>query len=830
MQGESTKRPRSLSPQARLTYNINTMNIDTLVVECQHIGTLDPRTVKVPPSANTRIYKDECTLCFASYDDEDGIDVCLACFQGSCPQEHLSLHFAKHSEHSIVLNCRRSPNLEALRKARNVTKLEIKPLSDEESYIFHYSLKCLVCLKGADVSNKDDESKLPELLKKSIDSVKKSLGSKKQTDVTAWQDEIIACDHVKNLVQETKTNQTIPLEHCSSCELRENLWLCLTCGNIGCGRQQYGSSIGGNGHALSHNEATGHLVTVKLGTITPEGTADIFCYKCGEERLDPLLVDHLQTFGIKLESQEKTVKSLAELQLEENLKFDFSMATEDGKSLKSVFGPGLTGIVNLGNSCYLSSVLQSIFAIPFLQETYFKKLDNHVKECIDSPEECFFCQMHKVAAGLLNGKYSYPLKDHLEEDKEKVEECVSSTQRGIIPSMFKNLIGKGHQEFSTMKQQDAQEYFQFLCSEIERRSAPYGNDPTSIFKFVVEEKITCESCKKVKYTDLENLTISLPVITEIIKNDDPKVLEYKPANLIDSLREYFKEPGSTREQTCSAEKEKKNFNYSLKLRSFPDVMVFTMNRFVIGENWVMEKLNAAINAPSELDLNEYYSTGGPKPNEEELPQDEESNEGTSFNQEDLNQLLIMGFPEIRCKRALIKTHNSGSEAAMNWLFEHMEDPDIDAPLSNEQLNSGSHKSAASSKFKEDDIAQLADMGFTFDIARRGLKETGGNVAAAVEWLFNNPDADGLSADSIVENVGASNKDKLLAKINNKTSGKYKLFAFISHKGTSAHCGHYVAHVNHPKEGWVLFNDNKVVKVPQIESAVKDAYIYLYQQI
>jgi uncharacterized UBP type Zn finger protein len=46
-----------------------------------------------------------------------------------------------------------------------------------------------------------------------------------------------ACEHIERLDQtgaapiETKTNA-----HCLDCELSSNLWLCLTCGNLGCGR------------------------------------------------------------------------------------------------------------------------------------------------------------------------------------------------------------------------------------------------------------------------------------------------------------------------------------------------------------------------------------------------------------------------------------------------------------------------------------------------------------------------------------------------------------------------------------------------------------------
>ena len=36
-------------------------------------------------------------------------------------------------------------------------------------------------------------------------------------------------------------------------------------------------------------------------------------------------------------------------QIEHNLKYDFSLTGDDGKALEPVFGPGLTGLANLGN-------------------------------------------------------------------------------------------------------------------------------------------------------------------------------------------------------------------------------------------------------------------------------------------------------------------------------------------------------------------------------------------------------------------------------------------------------------------------------------------------
>ena len=76
----------------------------------------------------------------------------------------------------------------------------------------------------------------------------------------------------------------------------------------------------------------------------------------------------------------------------------------------------------------------------------------------------------------------------------------------------------------------------------------------------------------------------------------------------------------------------------------------------------------------------------------------------------MEQLMSMGFSEIRCTKALLATGNQGSENAMNWLFEHMDDPDIDAPISNGEE---SHNS--------EDISQLVNMGFSEKQAKKALK-------------------------------------------------------------------------------------------------------------
>lgn len=47
-----------------------------------------------------------------------------------------------------------------------------------------------------------------------------------------------------------------------------------------------------------------------------------------------------------------------------------------------------------------------------------------------------------------------------------------------------------------------------------------------------------------------------------------------------------------------------------------------------------------------------------------------------FNEAALAELEGMGFPLIRCQRALHETKNVDANTAMEWLFDHMEDAGV----------------------------------------------------------------------------------------------------------------------------------------------------------
>lgn len=164
----------------------------------------------------------------------------------------------------------------------------------------------------------------------------------------------------------------------------------MTCGHLGCGRKNW-DGTGGNNHAVNHSDSTHHPLVCKLGTITPEGTASIYCYACNDDKNDEQLAQHLSNLGIDIAQQKKTEKTVQEMDLELNLSLTLSKIIEDGKQLIPLFGPGLTGLENLGNSCYMNSVIQTMFLQPEFQSRYDSEAQVHLLTCSKFSPDCLMC-------------------------------------------------------------------------------------------------------------------------------------------------------------------------------------------------------------------------------------------------------------------------------------------------------------------------------------------------------------------------------------------------------------------------------------------------------
>ncbi|KAF8323856.1 ubiquitin carboxyl-terminal hydrolase 14 [Clavulina sp. PMI_390] len=785
-----------------------------------------------PPRLSDAVHREECTQCFDNQDGPEGVDVCLSCFNGGClgpERHHARTHFEK-SKHPLSLNIKRIPKPKRNEEEPPLKKLAIQEEREEDNYTFQTTLR----------SWPDDGKLIPEASEHSkvatlIDGVMTSLSSARQSEVKAWEEEIVACEHTLTLHQSSSEHiKPSGLAHCSKCELNENLWLCLTCGSLGCGRQQFGG-VGGNGHGLKHYEETKHPIAVKLGTITAEGTADIYCYECNDSKLDLELAAHLSNFGINVSQQTKTEKTITELQIEHNLKFDFSLTGEDGKLLQPVYGPELTGLRNLGNSCYMASTIQSIFSLPSFKQRYGvpSAAAEHAISCSEPvPANCIECQMFKVADGLLSGRYSHPrVIPQSAQNAEQADDPVF--QEGIKPTGFKALIGKGHVEFATMKQQDAEEFFTHLLKVLRqdyKKRGTGGSDPTEVFRHGVEQRLQCLECRRVSYRVDSADVVSVPVPSRVKgKDEDGKTL-YEDVDFMECLDGFT--GSEALEYRCPSCNKNVTAVKQSKFATFPDVLVIHARKFQLVD-WVPQKLDIPLRLPATNDIAlDKYLGSGHQAGEELLPSEAAASPAApaapQFNEEALEQLQSMGFPLIRCQRALLATGNSDANAAMEWLFGHMDDPDIDAPLPTAaQAGVGA---GPSSDPPAESIQMISEMGFTAKQAKKALKECNNDPERAIDWLFSHPDDQG---DEDIPDAATSTSATATAPGGSSTlPAKYALKAFISHKGPSVHSGHYVAHVKQTDGSWVFFNDEKVVKADteSLDTLKPFAYLYVFERV
>ncbi|KAL2866346.1 ubiquitin-specific protease UBP14 [Aspergillus lucknowensis] len=782
---------------------------------CLHVDALDLQ----PPSSSQVVYREDCTQCFDSIDDESGLNVCLSCFNGGCAgsSDHARLHYERFG-HPLALNIKRTQKeVQREEPPQKISKLAITAETDEDRYNLSTRLVCYSCDQE---TTKASNSKLQPI----IVGVMNATTFSKREEIKAWEQEFIPCEHTISLVQqEPRHIKSQDLSQCSRCDLKENLWLCLECGNLGCGRTQFGGT-GGNSHGLSHFDETSHAVAVKLGSITADGSADIYCYQCNEERTDPDLATHLAHWGINLAGREKTEKSLMEMQVEQNLRWDFTMTTGDGHELNSIFGPGLTGLSNLGNSCYLSSVVQCLFDLPEFQRRYYHPDER--PPFSEDPAADLETQLRKLADGILSGRYSRQNKNTMTSS----DSHETLHQKGLAPSMFKHLIGRDHAEFSTMRQQDAFEFLLHIFKLITLSKHPGGLDnPVESFRFCMEQRLECLNCKKVRYRlDVQD-NVSIPVPAHRVGNlgDTASDGSFEPVTLFECLDAFTSGEVVDLRCTCCGSQEK--FSKRSSFRTMPAQLVINARRFELI-NWVPTKLDIPVEVNDEpVDLTAYLSAG-PTDGEEVLPEDGDSDRDFQVNSELLGQLIGMGFPEVRSEKALSLTGNADLEAAMNWLLSHVDDPSVDEPIKKKQIT----RDAPYHAHDPSKIAQLNDMGIDNSRAVRALAATGGDINRAIDWVFSHP-------DDIVETGDTqqytSNQHGSLETTPgfDTTPATYQLRSIVCHKGSSVHAGHYVAFVRKRLPGnsglsWVMFNDEKVVEVADVQEMKKFAYLYFFSRV
>ncbi|XP_059811489.1 ubiquitin carboxyl-terminal hydrolase 5 isoform X1 [Hypanus sabinus] len=840
------------------------------------------------PRPGDRVHKDECAFSFDGPESEGGLYICMNTFLGF-GKSFVERHYRKTGQRAFLhLKRTRVPKLDdgssgagdPPKKKPTRLAIGVEGGFEVDSQPFEYEEEVkVVILPENVVIPRDALTLMPAAVRDrvsaSIEALLAADSASRKQEIEAWDGEVRQVSkHAQGLKQLENSPRIPPCGwRCAQCELRENLWLNLTDGSILCGRRYFDGS-GGNNHALEHYSRTKYPLAVKLGTITPD-SADVYSYEEDEMVLDPHLAEHLAHFGIDMMKMEKTDKTMTELEIDMNQRLgEWETIQESGVALKPLFGPEYTGLQNLGNSCYLNAVMQVVFSLPDYQNKYVGNLQKIFSDSPADPTQDFNTQVAKLGWGLMSGEHSQAPPEG--EDGETEADQVQPGPEGIAPRMFKSLVGKGHPEFSTSRQQDAQEFFLHFVNMVERNCRSSEN-PNVAFRFLVEERINCLTSGKVKYTQRVDYIMQLPVPLEAAVNKEelaeferrkqeaeaekragPEVVRAKIP--FEACLNTYAEPEHVDDFWSTALLAKSVAVKRTRFASFPDYLVIQIRKFTFGVDWVPKKLDVSIEMPEELDLS-HLRGSGLQPGEEELPDiappplvtpdepkgsfgfygndDDDSFSSARFSsptspvldESVVVQLAEMGFPMEACRKAVFYTGNSGVETAMNWVMAHLDEPDFAQPLVLPACGIPGSGAAGPEPPPEESVATISSMGFSREQALRALRATNNSVERAVDWIFSH--IDDLDAEAVMDvSEGRSAAESVSEcmpagpKVRDG-QGKYQLFAFISHMGTSTMCGHYVCHIK--KEGrWVIYNDQKVCAS---EKPPRDlGYIYFYQRV
>eukprot|EP00004_Rigifila_ramosa_P018589 TRINITY_DN4646_c0_g1_i3.p1 TRINITY_DN4646_c0_g1~~TRINITY_DN4646_c0_g1_i3.p1 ORF type:complete len:419 (+),score=63.35 TRINITY_DN4646_c0_g1_i3:1158-2414(+) len=412
--------------------------------------------------------------------------------------------------------------------------------------------------------------------------------------------------------------------------------------------------------------------------------------------------------------------------------------------------------------------------------------------CRQPSAKCLTCQCTKLFSGMASGAHSFP------------EQPGSNQHAGVLPRMFKSLVGADHPEFSSMRQQDSAEFLRHFLRLVERNHQQQrlpGPDPSTVFSFEIAERLECLSCHAVRRSTAAagDLHIRLP-LDGTAAMGDCLAAAFSPVEIDD-----FRCPNCGKVATALR---------SSGFSTFPERLLLHVDRFTF-DRFVVRKVLTPLGVPPSIDLAAFRL---PTAQPGEIAMKETVASPPSDPRVDA--LVAIDIPRVRAQRAVAAVGAGASaEEAMTWLIDHMDDPDIDTPLTS------AAPSAASLKLSSEDVAALIDMGFSERHARRALTETGGSMERAVDWIFSHDDVPD------VEPTSAPTPAPTPAPTGDAHHSKYELSGFITHLGPSTSAGHYVAHALVPlasgTQGWVVFNDDRVALAP--EPPVQNAYLVMFSR-
>ncbi|GEQ69759.1 hypothetical protein JCM33374_g3433 [Metschnikowia sp. JCM 33374] len=357
---------------------------------------------------------------------------------------------------------------------------------------------------------------------------------------------------------------------CSECDTLDfySVFICLQCPHVGCYHE----------HAKRHAKTQNHMFAID------SSNGLLFCFHCHE------YTNHDELNQIRLSAVlPKRNASLSNIDTEGELE-GYSRPSFQAAS-------GLKGIVNLGSTCFMSCILQTMLHNPLVRYHFFHN-DQHFFNC-DS-------QAHYA---------------HGDNQIDEFSACVTCSIDSMFKEFFTSSMSDGYgitnllttawykqKSLAGFSQQDAHEFWQFLLNEFHsdfERVSAQSDIPSdkcncimhSVFSGELESSVSCGTCGTVtrKIDPLVDLSLEI--------ND---IKSYP--TLYDCLDQFTRKELLDVKYRCRSCRSEARAHRTLRIKKMPPVLSIQLKRFKHNfANDTSSKIEDRVDVPLFLNLTKYTS-------------------------------------------------------------------------------------------------------------------------------------------------------------------------------------------------------------------------------